>query len=184
MDFADGPTLQLRHDHFRINLGLAAGVDIDTEIVRGERWGDVQLIDDRLRQERQVLENHSFLRLERDGAVNEPPLPAASRDHQRGFVPGVESQHLKCRAHLEAWVSQPARQSHGVLGIAVPIDTGLSSPRVPSGLDTQLFRQRCRPIQEQGHPAFNVVEDGLNKRGGKLLPFLFRNNQQRGTLAG
>ena len=77
MDLADGPALQLRHDHCRVNFGLAADIDIDTEIVRGERRGDVQLIHNRLRQERQVLENHPLLRLQRDGAVNEPPLPAA-----------------------------------------------------------------------------------------------------------
>ena len=78
MNLADGPTLQLRHDHRRVNFGLAAEIDVDTEIVRGERWGNVQLIDDRLRQKRQILENHSFRRLKRDGAVNESPLPAAS----------------------------------------------------------------------------------------------------------
>ena len=120
VNLADGPTFQLRHDHRRVNFGLAAGVEIDTEIVRGERRGDVQLIDDRLRQKRQVLENHPFLRLERDGAVNESPLPAAARDHQRGFVPGVESQDLKCRAHLEAR-DKPS-------GPAVAQDPGHSGP--------------------------------------------------------
>ena len=51
------------------------------------------------------------------------------------------------------------------------------------GLHAQLFRQRCRPIQKQGHSAFHVVEDGLNKRGRELLPFLLRNNQQRRAAA-
>ena len=86
MDLADRPTLQLRHHRRRVDFGFAAGVEIYAEIIRGHRGGDVQLIDDGLRQERQVLENHPFLRLKGDSAVDKLPLPTASRDHQRGMV--------------------------------------------------------------------------------------------------
>jgi hypothetical protein len=83
VNLAHRPLLQLRHHHGRINFRLAAKVNVDAEVVCAKRWRDVQLIHDGLSEEWQVLENHSLLRLQRNRAIEEAALPAASRNHQR-----------------------------------------------------------------------------------------------------
>ena len=89
----------------------------------------------------------------------------------------VNGQRLKGRPHLEARISQPARQSHVILGVLVPtIPCNFAAPA--DSLQAQLRRQSRQAVHEERRSALHVVEDGLEERGRELLPFLLRNNHQ------
>ena len=175
MDFADRPTLQL--GSHRDGIKLIAHVEINAQVVRRQRGSDAQFVHDRLRQERQVFVNHPLGRLERNGAVNKPPLPTAARDHQRPSAFQVVSQHLKRGVLLEARVRQRAGQPEGVFGIAFPTILGYL-PTGSGGLESKFCGQRRGAIQQQGHAALEIPKDGLEQSRVELPALRLRNNQK------